>query len=244
MGSPALLLALRDSGWRVINVACSLGRAHQRRRRAGEVTEACRRAGWELEVLDPPVAISSGDDLGSAQVRLCAAVAGLVTRLAPDVVVAPSPHDRHPGHEVVGRAVRDALAAPGMPLLWLWGLWGELPLPTLFFGFGDVELDAALAVLGAHGEEVARNNYVALLRARAVAARVLGAERVFGFGAAGRPEPFAELLTEVAFADGEWWAGRSRQLRAGDALDPFRPDRPLGWWMNGDSFTTRLERGG
>lgn len=244
MGSPALLLALRDSGWRVVNVACSLGRLHQHRRRADEVAEACRRAGWELEILDPPVAISSRDDLGSAQVRLRAAVADLVTRLAPDVVVAPSPHDRHPGHEVVGRAVRDALARPGAPRLWMWGLWGELPLPTLFFGFGDVELEAAVGVLGAHAEEVERNDYVALLRARAITARVLGAERVFGFGAPGRPERFAELLTEVGFADGEWWAGRTRELRAEDRLEPIGRDRPLGWWMNADSFTTRLERDG
>ena len=244
MGSPALLLALRDSGCRVINVACSLGRLHQRRRRAAEVADACRRAGWELVILDPPVALSGGDDLGGAQVRLRAAVADLVTRLSPDVVVAPSAHDRHPAHEVVGRAARDALAAPGMPRLWLWSLWGELPLPTLFFGFGDVALDAAVGVLGAHAEEVARNDYVALLRARAVAARVLGAERVFGFGAAGRPEPFAELLTEVAFADGEWWAGRPRELRIAEALQPIDRDRPLGWWMNAPSFTTRLERAG
>ncbi len=32
---------------------------------------------------------------------------------------------------------RDALARTGMPILWMWGLSGELPLPTLFFGFGE-----------------------------------------------------------------------------------------------------------
>ena len=240
MGAPALLLALRARGWRVVNVACSLGRPGQQRRRAAEVAEACRRAGFELEVLDPPVALSRGDDLPAAQARLVAAIDDLLARLEPDVVVAPSPHDRHPGHEVVGRAARDALARPGMPVLWMWGLWGELPLPTLFFSFGEDEMRAAEQVLSAHAEEVARNDYLALLRARAVASRVLGAERVFGFGTGARSAPHAELLTEAAFADGEWWAGTPRALDASDALAPIGRERPLGWWMDAPSFAARL----
>ncbi len=244
MGAPALLLALRGRGWRVVNVACSLGRPHQRSRRTAEVREACRRAGFDLEVIHPPVALSRGDNLRAAHARLVAAIADLLARNSADVVVAPSPHDRHPGHEVVGRAARDALARSGMPVLWMWGLWGELPLPTLFFGFGESELQAAEHVLSAHAEEVARNDYLALLRARAVTSRVLGAERVFGFGAAARGAPYAELLTEAAFADGEWWAGAPRELHASDALEPFGRGQPLGWWMDAPSFATLLERTG
>ena len=253
LGAPALLLALRAGGCRVVNVVCSLGRTGQHRRRAAEVTEACRRAGFELAILDPPLALSSRGDPGLAQASLVTRIGELVAELVPDVVLAPSPHDRHPGHEVVGRAARDALASPDMPVLWLWGLWGELPLPTLCFGFGEEELDAAGHVLSAHVEEVARNDYIALLRARAVASRVLGAERVFGFGAPGLSAPYAELLTEVRFAAGEWWAGRARELapgarprqdgrQLGDTLEPIGRDRPLGWWMNAPSFTTLLER--
>lgn len=243
LGAPALLLALRASGCRVVNVACSLGRPEQRARRGTEVAEACRRAGFELEILDPPVALSRSDDLDRAQETLVARIGELVAAVSADVVIGPSPHDRHPGHELVGRAARDALASPEMPRLWMWGLWADLPLPTLFFGFGDAELDAATHVLRAHAEEVARNDYVALLRSRAAASRVLGAERVFGFGAPARPEPYAELLTEVVFADGDWWAGPARPLLAGDGLQPIRRDRRLGWWMDAPSFTERLARG-
>ena len=51
-------------------------------------------------------------------------------------------------------------------------------------------------MLAAHRGELERNDFAELLRARAIAARVLGAERVFGLGAARRPEPYAELLAD------------------------------------------------
>ncbi len=244
LGAPALLLALRAAGWRVVNVACSLGRPHQHARRRAEVAEACRRADFELRIIDPPVALSRSDDLGSAQETLVSRIGELVAGLSPEVVIGPSPHDRHHGHEVVGRVARDVLAHAAMPRLWMWGLWGDLPLPTLFFGFGDADLDAATHVLRAHTGEVARNDYVALLRARAAASRVLGAERVFGFGATAPPQPYAELLTEVIHADGEWWAGSARSLCPGARLDPIARDRRLGWWMDAPSFTDRFTRGG
>lgn len=240
LGAPALLLALRAAGHRVINVACSLGRPGQHERRRKEAEAACRRAGFELIVLDRAGSLPRADD-HTAQRELTERVREMVLRVDPAVVVAPSPHDRHPGHEVVGRAARDALAADGMPRLWLWGLWGELPLPTLFFSFGEPELEAALDVLRAHAGELERNDYAALLRSRAAAAHVLGSERVFGFGGPRRPGRYAELLTEVGFADGQWWAGASRHADvAARAWFPIPRSRPLGWWMHAPSFTTRL----
>ncbi len=240
LGAPALLLALRAAGHRVVNVACSLGRTHQHARRRSEVQEACRRAGFELLVLDPPVGLSRGDASQFAHRSLVELVRGVVDTMTPDLVVAPSPHDGHPGHEVVGRAARDVLAAPGMPRLWLWGLWADLPLPTLFHPFGDVELEAAVDVLRAHAGEVARNDFVELLRCRAVTSRVLGSERVFGFGQPARLARCAELLTEVAFAAGEWWAGAPREPDMGEPLTEVPRDRPLGWWMNAPSFAEQL----
>ena len=66
-GAPATLMALRDAGWRVVNVACGLGRPAQHQRRRAEVEEACRRAGFELLVCDPPLPLSAGDDLAGAE---------------------------------------------------------------------------------------------------------------------------------------------------------------------------------
>ena len=67
---PATLMALRDAGWRIVNLACGLGRPAQHQRRRAEVEEACRRAGFELLPSDPPLALSADDDLTASEVAL------------------------------------------------------------------------------------------------------------------------------------------------------------------------------
>ena len=177
LGAIATLLALRDAGHRVVNLACGLGSAEgERERRRAEVEEACRRAGFALVVEDP--------------------LEDVLAATRPDLVIAPSPHDAHPAHAAVGRAAREALAGGSVPL-WQWSLWSDLPRPTLYAPFGADRLAEARHVLAAHRSQLARNDYDALLEARGVVGRVLGAERVFGFGAEPpSPEPYAELFTE------------------------------------------------
>ena len=240
IGAPATLLRLHDAGHRVINLACSLGKVDQHDRRRAEVTEACRRAGFELRVPEPPVPMSSTDDLALAERTLTDEIRRLVETEDVGLVLAPTPHDGHHGHEVVGRAARNALAVDGAPRLWMWALWGELPLPTVFVPFGEEELERATYALRAHAGEVNRNDYVNLLRCRGVSARVLGAERVFGFGEPERSARYADLLTEVQFSDGEWWAGAPREPDPAAALPEIPRDRALGWWMDGPSFRARL----
>ena len=145
IGAPATLLRLRDAGHRVVNLACSLGQPDQHERRRREVTEACRLAGFELLVLDPPLAISRGDDFELAQRRLAEEVRRLIAEYDVALVVAPTPHDGHYGHEVVGRAARDAVAARGPVCLWMWAIWADLPLPTLFCPFDEALLERASA---------------------------------------------------------------------------------------------------
>ena len=159
---PATLMALRDAGWRVVNVACGLGRPAQHQRRRGEVEEACRRAGFDLLVCDPPLPLSAGDDLAAAEDTLVELLAQLLPELAPALVCAPSPHDGHHAHELVGRAARRALEAhPGSGAAALaLGRVGRSPVP-----------DADLAVRpGAAGGDPARARR-ARLGARAAAAR-------------------------------------------------------------------------
>jgi LmbE family N-acetylglucosaminyl deacetylase len=232
VGAGATLIALRDTGHRVVNLAVTLGSdEHERPRRLREARTACQRAGFELVVHDPAR-------------DLAAAVRGLTDECRADLVIAPSPHDGHPRHEAVGRAARDAVeAARGVdrpPRLWLWGLWADLPRPTLYHAFDDVLMRQAIHVLEAHAGELARNDYRALVRARATANRVLGAERVFGWGAPGRDQPFAELLMEAVAGEDGWWTTTPRALDPARALqDPPEPAAAIGWWLNEPSFTDR-----
>ena len=239
LGAVATLLALRTAGHRVINLACSLGRPAQHARRRAEVAAACDRADFELLIHEPPLAISEDDDLAEAQRLLAETVVRISGQERVDLLVSPSPHDRHHGHEVVGRAARDAARAAGLRW-WMWGLGGELPLPTLFSGFGDATLERARHVLAAHAGEVARNDYVRLLGDRAGAAAVLGSERVFGWGGSARRERFAELLTEVAPAAGGLAAGPPRVLDPADPLPALDAGRLLDWWLDAASFTDRV----
>ena len=192
LGAGGTLLGLRDAGHRIINVACSLGRPDQHDRRRAEVAEACERAGFELVVHDPPLGLSLGDDAFAARKLLGATVERLIADERVDLLISPDRDDAHHAHKTVAAVARTA----GVPW-WSWALWRDLARPTLFSPFGESRLAELQHVLAAHRGEVARNDYPELLRARAVCARVLGAERVFGFGSERRAEePYAELLAD------------------------------------------------
>lgn len=241
MGGPAIMLALQASGHRIVNIACSLGRPKDRERREAEARESARRTGFELIIPSRPLAIGSGDDLEAAQAELASLIAELVRTEEVEIVFSPSPHDRHPGHEVVGRAVLDALAPleDRAPTWWMWGLWADLPFPNLIAYFDSERMGQIMHALDAHAGELERNDYRRLVRGRAEANAVLGPERVFGFGAREGRGEFAELATEVVFRDGDWLLGRPREL---DPREPLaQPTRTsLSAWLSGPSLTQRF----
>jgi LmbE family N-acetylglucosaminyl deacetylase len=225
LGAPATLMALRDAGWRVVNLACGLGsEVADRERRRAELVEACRRARFELRLAAP-----DAEEIAAA-----------VAETGAELVVSPSPHDGHPAHELVAREARTALASPdpGPPRWWLWGLWADLPLPTLLVIFDDERRREIDHALGAHATQLARSDLSRLLAARAQAAAVLGPERVLGFGTPGTGAPYAELLTELVPAAGSWRAGAPR------VLDPDAPfadatGEALDWWLDAPSVRSR-----
>jgi LmbE family N-acetylglucosaminyl deacetylase len=218
LGAPATLMALRDAGWRVVNLACGLGAPEQHRRREGELREACHRAGFELLLPEPPPPLSGDGDPAAAHAALAEAIAAAVDEVKPGVVVSPGPGDRHPTHELDALAAAEVLGECGAeaPRQWLWALWGAPPRPTLATGFDRGRLDEILHALEAHSGELERNDYARLVRARAEASACLAPELLFGFGSEAAPGPaFAELLTEVL--PGEEGPGAPRWL------DPAAP---------------------
>ena len=243
-GMPATLMALRDAGWRIVNLACGLGRPEQHERRRSELEEACRRARFELLPCEPPLALSAGDDLVAAEDVLVRLLAEVLAELSPALVCAPSPHDGHHAHELVGRAARRALDVhPGpVPPLWLWGVWAELPFPTLIVPFDGERLAEIQHALAAHASELERLPLARLVEARAVLGAGVAEERVHGSGVAGDPSlEFAELICEVVSAPAGWVLGAPRRFAV---EQPFAPPsaRPIGWWLNAESVHARLRR--
>lgn len=241
LGAPATLMALRDAGWEVINLACSLGRPEDRDRRRAELIEACGVARFELVIPDELPPIGDGDDLGVAQGVLAAAISDVLTRSDARLIVGPSPHDGHHGHETVGRAIRDAVEARGEPIrVMFWGLWGELPIPNLFVPFDAARLLEIQRALSSHAGELERNRFDRLLTGRASANAVLGPERVFGFGATGTRHEYAELLIDAGWSPGAGW-----ELASPRELDPCDPvvgggGADIGWWLHAPSVRSVL----
>jgi hypothetical protein len=223
LGAPGGLFALRDAGWRIVNVACSLGRDEQRERRVVELREACRRARFDLRVdnVQPDVVLAE---------------------LKPELVVAPSPHDPHPFHGEVARRALAAVAAAGTPsVVWLWTLWGEPVLPSLAIELTEERLAEIAYALEAHEGELARTDFRRLLHARAEVYGVVGGERLHGYGAAALPFPLAELLTELELKDGRWYLCEPRSLPAGViGVDGAASSADVTDWLFEPSVSTRF----
>lgn len=236
VGAPATLLKLRDAGWRVVNVLTTLGRPADRRRRLREAEQAARQGGLELVLaeaaLETPVGAAFEEAIVKAVGDLCRSLGGRV------LLVAPSPHDGHPRHEAVGRAVVRLIEEAGVAAGWFYGVWSDLPLPTVFVPVSQRRMAQCLELLSCYAGEVARNDYRDLLTGRGRANAVLGSERVFGFGSAKRSSaPYAELLTEVVPVEGRLRAGRPRQLEKSEPLG-LATDVELGAWLSAPSART------
>jgi LmbE family N-acetylglucosaminyl deacetylase len=236
LGCPGVLLHLHDRGWKVVSVLASLGFPEQRARRRDEFEEASKRAGFVPVVLEPPLDISLAADLTLAADRVTVELPPIIAAHDATVVVSPSPHDVHHGHEAVGRGVRGAMATvPSTVRWWMWGIWGDLPVPNVYFPFAEPELARMLHVLEAYEGELERNDYRRLLTARAIATVVLGSERVFGFGSpTASPLPYAEVLTEVRRLGARWMASAAHGLDEGPLPDA-RFDVDLTSWVESPS---------
>lgn len=246
LGAGGTLELLRRGGWRVLNLVCTLGRPADRARRRAELAEAADRAGFDTLVLDPPAGLSAADDLEEGAARVSGVLREALDETRASLVMSPHPHDGHHAHEAAGRAVRDTLAdRPGVTW-WMWGLWADLPHPSVLVPFGTDVLHTVRHTLGAYAGENARNPYDELVGSRARAARILGSERVFGYGSPlADPLPFAELLTETRVQRGGRWAlGPSRVLDPGHPLPPWSPDTAptLTGWLYSPSPSRTLGR--
>lgn len=219
---PCTLLALRDTGWRVINFAASMGRPADHERRRGELMAALDVAGFEL--VESSVSISRGDDLGVARKALTQELGKLVADTGAELVIGPHPRDGHHGHATVARAVRQVVWLSKRPLTWwMWSVWADLPRPTLVVECDPDRLETSMKMLEQHTGENGRNDYRAMHEAIRIVNAVRGIEKVFGFGSTPNREcgiTRAELLTEITAVRHTWLVGGPRVLDLANGLQP------------------------
>ncbi len=169
----------RESGWRVIAVAVTLGsRLDRRCARRAEMAAACARLGWEF---------------------LCAAdrpLHEIVRDARPGLIVLPHRRDANATHRAVHRRALAALRRAGLKpgaVAAESEYWSTLEDPNAL-----VEADLAvagdlLAALTCHAGEVARNPYHALWPCWLADGARRGAELVGGQGAAAGGASWASL---------------------------------------------------
>ncbi|MEY1677899.1 PIG-L deacetylase family protein [Gordonia sp. ABKF26] len=246
IGAGATLIAMQRRGHRVVNLACSLGRPDDRVRRHNELLGATQIAGFDNVILDPPATIGGDEDLDAGVAAVHTAVAALIDELRADIVVSPHPHDGHHGHEAVARGVLAAVKARPKVVWWMWGLWRDLPMPTLYVPYEESVMGVVTRAIAEHRGENERNGYDRMVHGRAAAYRCLGSERVFGFGApAASPHPYADLLTEARYNTCAhlWQFSAPRTLDAVQPLDHLWSTEDMAWLVEGPPLNDRRRSG-
>lgn len=254
LGGPGTLARFIESGWTVVNFLTTTGRLADRPRRRHEAEQAAIRGGFVTVFSEPTIGVSSSDDLVAAEDNLVLQLGELATSLQQaghDILLwtAPSPHDAHHAHELVGRATRRHLENMAKqsqaPICWwMWGVWADLPVPTVYVPYCEQEMHYAVDVIGAYAGELERNDYAAMIEYRARANVALGSERVFGFGAVrAAREPFADLFTAVTLIGEEWYLNPTSLWSVGEKLDLVTGDttNPIGRWLRQLSVRDELK---
>ncbi len=223
VGGLALRLGVQ-SGWRVVNLAITLGSNPERQLpRKEELRAACDYLGFECDGFAArgltnvsPAARAANTPEWRENV---AALAQKLAALQPALVLAPHPHDAHPAHVGTYWLLLDALATlpkSYSPHLALTEYWSTMEHPNLMVELSALEVAQLVSGLLHHAGEIARNPYHATLPLWMIENVRRGSERV---GPA--DFDFATLYTMMRWAEGALapaWAG-GRVVAAADAAE-------------------------
>ena len=194
----------RQDGWRIVNVAVTLGSKPERRAaRWSELEQCCARLGFELrsasgehltglERISPQGPAREPGHWAQAVQR----IAGLLLQFQPRVVLCPHDNDGHAAHTGTHQLVMDALRSVGdrvQPHVLLTEYWNTQPSPGLMVQLSAHDMADLVAALSLHVGEVSRNPYHLTLPAGCIDAARRGAERVGAPGAQTPGFTFATL---------------------------------------------------
>ncbi|MFG6456047.1 PIG-L deacetylase family protein [Roseateles sp. BYS96W] len=200
----ALPLRLKqEAGWRVTNVAVTLGsNAARREARWAELLDACAVLGFECQrVGEHGLSDVRAEPIRAEQVQALAAV---LEAHRPDLVLAPHALDDNPSHRGVHQLVVQAIAATRLDtVLALTEFWSTQARPNALVQTHIADTARLIAALERHTGEIARNPYHLRLPAFLADAVRRGGELVLGAGEAPPDFAFATLYRLVSYRAGQ-----------------------------------------
>jgi N-acetylglucosamine malate deacetylase 1 len=210
VGGLALRLGV-ESGWRVVNLAITLGSNRERRLpRAQELRGACEYLGFECEILGErglqnisPAAHTSCTPEWQENV---AALRQKLALLQPALILAPHANDAHAAHVGTYWLLRDALSTlprDYAPYIALTEYWSTMETPNLMLGLSAEHVGQLVSGLLHHKGEIARNPYHATLPLWMMESVRRGSERVSQQGGAEAGLDFAALYSVLRWRDGQ-----------------------------------------
>lgn len=219
----------RAHGWRVLNVAVTLGsRVDRRAARWDEARRSCACLGFELVSPVGRPGLSLERITPQARRRDPAhwldaveSVAALLRRWRPRLIQAPHAADGHDAHIGTHHLVCDALrrCGTGFRTQVAWSeYWSTQLRPGLMVELSDADVARLMQATALHTGEVARHPYHLSLPAWLIDGARRGAERV------GRPGSPAQAIAFAALYGWHRWDGRRlrrlppRIVRHGDDL--------------------------
>lgn len=218
-----LPLRLRqEAGWRVSNVAVTLGSNPERRAsRRAELQDACAVLGFECLLAGADGLTDVRADTAARDPALwqqhVEGIAALLARHRPALVLAPHALDDNPSHRGVYRLVAEALAAARLDtVLAHTEFWSTQAGPNALVQTGIADTARLIAALERHTGEIARNPYHLRLPAFLADAVRRGGELVLGAGEAPPDFAFATLYRLVAYRAGQPAAELPRRVFAAD----------------------------
>lgn len=219
----ALPLRLQqEAGWRVSNVAVTLGSNPERREsRWAELVDACAVLGFDCIRVGAEGLSDVRADTAQREPALwaghVAAIAALLAEHRPALVLAPHALDDNPSHRGVYRLVAEALAAARLDtVLAHTEFWSTQAGPNALVQTSVADTARLIAALERHAGEIARNPYHLRLPAFLADAVRRGGELVLGAGEEVPDFAFATLYRLVAYRAGQPMAELPRRIFPAD----------------------------
>lgn len=214
---------MKQRGYRVVNIAVTLGsKISRRNERLEELRHACAFAGFDLEVPDPRVMqrihLSEREQQPIRWSEKVSLIADLLLRLKPVAIFYPHENDWNRTHIGVHWLIMDALESLDKKIdldLFETEYWGQMLDPNLLVEVSSDILATQLGALALHRGEVERNPYHLVLPAWMMDNVRRGAEVAGGQGGQSPGFLFGTLY--------RWRLWREGHLEEAEPTDPFIP---------------------